>query len=276
MATQEETLMAQSLAAAVGGARMEVGVTSGGFRSREVKYWRMCTRPGCPRHRDRKGWITLGPTRRTDRENFSFYIGSKHMEELPDSYGVETVGETMVSTVDLGRSSFVPILGKGGIKEFPADQIVALGWHRLQDFYTAAPPELVAEVQALIANAKQCEYGCVSPYTQQPMEFYNNVAFSNHLKVHHKDAAGPEAVGKQMAKVMDRMIDVQQSPKSDLSDPEVLAKMFAQAVYTLEEMRKSGASENSALAKANAGVPEEDDLTAAPRRHSRVNSPAEG
>lgn len=281
MATTLEEGLAERLALAVGGAKMDVAIETG-KRSREVKYWRMCQRPGCPRHQTRQGWITLGPTRRTDRENYSFFLSGKHMEELPDEYGVEVVGDVMVSTVTLGRSSFVPILSKGGIKEFPAAQIISLGWHRLKVLREpgVVPQSLLDEIDEILSHKHLCEYGCISPHTGEAMEFMEKIDFSKHLKVYHKDAAAPEAVGKQMAKVMDRMVDVQQAGHGggfDSTDPDQMAKLMATVVYTLEKMRAEGVSTPEAVDVAN-GVTtplDAEDLLTPARRHSRISSGAD-
>jgi len=193
-------------------------------RGKRVKYWRMCTRENCRIHRGRKGWITIGPTRQTPIEHSQF-VTVKHMEELPDSYGVELDGGgPMTSPLDDGWGRYYTILANGGLKEFPADQIVALGWHKIPQLYEALPDHTRREVDALTSKVFPCVYGCFEDGA--PKVFYKEELLARHIKAQHKDAVAAMAVGNAVK-------DAVHQPEREDKIAQVVAAAVAQTLMQM-------------------------------------------
>lgn len=189
-------------------------ITASNRRSRKVKYWKMCDRPGCQRHKNRKGWVTTGPTI-SEAYAHAEFTSLKHMTELPDSYGVELEGSGWISTPkNDGNTRFLPILQNGGLHEFPGDQVVALGWHHIPDVYNALTPEQRSVVDRITATQFICEYGCFE--NGRPRTFYREDLLARHVKSQHKDAMQATAIGNTMQKAIAKQ-----------QDPELIAGIIA-------------------------------------------------
>ncbi len=206
-------------------------------RSRMVKYWKMCDRPDCQWHRTRKGWVTIGPVRTTDVHEHTDFVARKHMTELPDAYGVEITGNgPMTEIKGDGRGRFYTILVNGGLKEFPPDQIVALGWHKIKEVYNGLTPQQREAVDALTAHVYYCSYGCYD-INGERREFYSDADLARHVKAAHKDAAVAVAVGDAVSR------NQQQVDYGAIAQAVVMAlKAFEQASREDDQQPRRGRS----------------------------------
>ena len=195
--------------------RASVEVFGSKKRSKVFKYWKMCERQGCPVHRNRKGWVTIGPTLGSDPYEHAMFISVKLMTELPDRYGMEPVGSSYMTTPkNSGITRYLPILQNGGLHEFPADQIVSLGWHKVPDVYNALTPSVRAEVDRLTSKEYACEYGCYE--NGQPKVFNDPDSLSRHIKVHHREAVQAVAVGNAIKGGLEKTAPVSQDSIADI------------------------------------------------------------
>lgn len=198
----------------------------GGFigvkrRSRMVKYWKMCERKDCQIHTSRKGWVVVGPSMRSSPYDHAIFVSVKHMTELPDSYGLEYVGAgPMTEVTGTGTGRYYTIVANGGLKEFPADQIVALGWHKIPELYNALAPDVRTQVDVLTSRKYTCEFGCFE--NGAPKEFYTEELLARHIKANHKEATMASAVGKAV------------KAGQQAVDPQMIAHVVAAALAEYE------------------------------------------
>lgn len=210
------------------GADVQIQADADGFvlgargRTRRIKYWKMCERPNCPNHKQRKGWVTIGPVMATDPFEHAKFVSVKHMTELPDSYGVEVVGAGPMSHVDDAKyNRFYTIVLNGGLKEFPPDQIVSLGWHKIPEVMENLEPHVRDAVETIAKDIKRCPYGCHTLYG--PREFLTERDLSNHIRGMHKEAVAAVAVSDAVS-------------KASKLDPSELATAFAAALKAFQQM----------------------------------------
>lgn len=194
-------------------------------RSRKVKYWKMCERQNCTRHRNRHGWVTIGPTI-NDANEYAIFTSYKHMTELPNEYGVELDGAGPMTAIDNnGITRFLTILKNGGLHEFPADQIVSLNWHRIPEVYNALTPKQREGVDRITSTMFPCEFGCYDG--DSPKVFYREDLLARHIKAQHRESVQAFAVGKA---VKDSV-----APKYD---PAELAQAVAMAISLIDQNRE--------------------------------------
>lgn len=214
------------IANAIGGVAYNSGQDGEFFgargRTRKVKYWKMCDRPNCGRHQNRKGWVTIGPVMATDPFEHAKFVSSKHMTELPDEYGVEVVGAGPMTHIDdTIYNRYYTIILNGGLKEFPPDQIVYLGWYKIPEVVNALDRKTRDAVEMMSRDVKRCPYGCYT--VNGPREFFNDRDLSNHIRAMHKEAVAAVAVSDAVMK----------SSKIDTSD---LASAFVAALKAFERV----------------------------------------
>lgn len=181
-----------------------VALGSLGRESRQVKYWK---KPD--------GWVTTGPTRQTDGPEYLRYLENKQYKPLPDSYGVEVVGKPasqggsmmnsnghtrLLKFIDAGGIDAVDEtgeFGKPGEYLLPREQLIVMGMHRKPDI-VAKRPDLVGIVDV------ECPYGCIDQATSKPRLFAYQEWCDQHVVAVHKDAIASEAVGRTIAKAMEK------------------------------------------------------------------------
>ena len=164
-------------------------------RSKEHMYWKSCQRADCQRHIEQRGWVTTGPAFQpfTATEYVEF-MEFKHATPLPE------YGSSVSNEISIGPTRFKMFLEKGGIKEFPIDQLVAYGWHRMESVLTARPD--VAEATTTLREYV-CEHGC--PVVGPRARIFSTLeGYKAHTKVMHSEAAAPEAVGRAIANTLQR------------------------------------------------------------------------
>lgn len=193
--------------AAMFGAKSGTGATtlgSQGRESRQVKYWK---KPD--------GWVTIGPTRQTDGPEYLRYLENKRYKPLPDFYGVEVVGKpaalggsmlnanghtrlaSFISNGGLAAKDETGEFGKPGEYLLPRDQLIVMGMHR--------KPEIVAQRPDLAGIVDvECPYGCIDQATSKPRLFAYKEWCDQHVVAVHKDAIASEAVGRTIAKAMEK------------------------------------------------------------------------
>lgn len=169
-------------------------------RVRHLKYWRMCQRPNCQRHRSAHGWITVGPDPQTDPYEAQRYERSKHMTQFDDAYGIEEVGGDMTD----GMARFRPFLNAGGLQLFPGEQVFSYAWHEIPLVRQSLSEEQEAVVGALEMQVVECEYGCFDFARSHVRRFANTGAYSSHIKAMHPEVAGPVAVGRKIEEAFSR------------------------------------------------------------------------
>jgi len=217
-------------------------------KDRQLQYWKFHTCPStCSRHRDRKGWVTTGPSLSpyTAIEYTNFMEG-KHAVPLDKSYGTDIgfiKGRPDSGSMFDGETRFKLLLKNNGLHEMPDDQIIAYGWHRLPIVQALRPHIQVVSIP--------CEYGC-------PDRIFNNdVELSLHVKAMHIDSAGARAVGKQIEKVIERVSALQGI------DPMQLAQIVTQTVLQFEsnkaQLATIGASPEEADIPILTDIEETDD-----------------
>jgi hypothetical protein len=154
-------------------------------------YWRMCSDPVCPKHisrmsgrNDRLGWLVVGTSEGSDAWEFKHL---KHWTPMPEygwmPYGLEGAAPP--------ERRFLQLIEQGGIKEFPASQLIAYNWDKLPAVQQARPD--VANVQRI-----QCEYG-----TCYDRQFITEADYRNHVKVWHAKTEGTDAIARAFAKQAD-------------------------------------------------------------------------
>lgn len=167
-----------------------------GRRVRENKYWRFG-----PQYGDRAGWIFVGVTARSNPYEWQ-NLKSLGCEELPDEYGVEPVGGMMSDPGNEGVR-FFHILANGGLKEFPASQIVAYGWHLQPEVFRALTPEQRAEVERLEASGVECKFGCWNAREKRVQKFYSRQDLSRHYRVAHGEAVVSESTATAVREALE-------------------------------------------------------------------------
>lgn len=193
--------------AAMFGAKSSTGATvlgSQGRESRQVKYWK---KPD--------GWVTLGPTRQTDGPEYLRYLENKRYKPLPDSYGVEVVGKPAALGGSMlnsnGHTRLAKFIENGGLTardetgEFgrvgdyllPREQLIVMGMHRKPEI-VALRPDLADIVDT------PCPYGCIDQATSRPRLFAYKEWCDQHVVAAHHDAIASEAVGRTIAKAMEK------------------------------------------------------------------------
>jgi len=160
-------------------------------RSKQLMYWRKCS--GCQIHREELGWIIVGPAmgNLTSQEFYEFQR-SKHAEPL-EKYGKYVVGNSRANgkyNITEGARRFEPLIELGGFHEIPLSQMKAYNWHRI--------PAIVKNVPELSEVVEYpCKYGCADRI------FTTQEQLISHISVMHKDVAQPEAIGREISKVLE-------------------------------------------------------------------------
>lgn len=187
------------LAAAIAGVPFDTAPMeqSARKREREIQYWKLhatCS-PMCMRHRDRKGWVTTGPTLSAfSAIEYTNFMESKHAVPLSKAYGTDSgliIGKPDSGTMYGGGTRFHLLIKNGGISEFPDEQLIAYGWHRIP--LVQRTREGMAE--RVVLDIK-CEYGCPDRLFTQESHY------TTHVAAMHQDSAGARAVGKQFQDVL--------------------------------------------------------------------------
>ena len=168
-------------------ARNEAAVTQS-RRGAHMQYWRMCTNPSCYKHKSRAtgrneslGWITVGPDLHTDALEHARYINTKHMTPLPQ-YGSMPYGELGAANPQL---RFKQIIEKGGLHEFPVDQIRAYNWDKI--------PEVVGARPEVATQRISCELGgCFG------RDFLTDEGYRQHVQAVHSKVEGTEAMTRAL------------------------------------------------------------------------------
>ena len=181
-----------------------VALGSLGRESRQVKYWK---KPD--------GWVTIGPTRQTDGPEYLRYLENKKYKPLPDFYGVEVVGKPAAQGGSMlnsnGHTQLAKFIDNGGLTaidtdgEFgkpgeyilPRDQLISRGMHRQPDI-VAKRPDLAGIVDV------ECPYGCIDQATSKHRLFAYQEWCDQHVVAAHKEAIASEAVGRTIAKAMEK------------------------------------------------------------------------
>lgn len=190
-------------------------------KNKSLQYWRKCsgTRPNgqnCSIHTQDWNWITTGPVMSPlTAIEYSEFMASKHMTPLSE-YGQYEVGLVAGQDYNLSDqfSRFKAILDKGGLKEFPFDQMVAYNWHRIPLIREAFPA--LQEVVDI-----RCEHGCINRLFTKPSDY------EAHCQVVHKDAEAPRAIGREFSAALDKMSGV-----GNVS-PEMIAAIVAATVKAM-------------------------------------------
>lgn len=204
------------------------GLGSLGRESRQVKYWK---KPD--------GWVAVGPTRQTDGPEYLRYLENKKYKPLPDSYGVEVVGKpaamggTMMNAN--GRTRLLNFINNGGLDAvdndgeygkpgeylLPREQLIVMGMHRKPEV-VAKRPDLAGIVDV------ECPYGCIDQETSKPRLFAYQEWCDQHVVAVHKDAIASEAVGRTIAKAME---------KQSAGDPAQIAAIVAAVMAALNPVQ---------------------------------------
>jgi len=196
---------------------------------RQVKYWRR------PRRGNRDdGWICVGPTRNNPYE-WQAMIASG-FEELPDEYGVEYLNTGDISDVGNQHRTFVPLIKNGGLKEMPPEQIVSLGWHKVEAIRRVLTSAQRAAVDRIVANAVRCEYGCVDN-RGEPLEFYWAEDLARHNKVEHGTAEATTGAVRAMERSLEATLQ-----KITGVDEQRMQAMLTAIMRSLLEMAQRGAT----------------------------------
>lgn len=194
-------------------------------KQREVMYWRVfACDDSCPRHKNSKGWIQIGPKLSPNTAiEYTEFLESKHAEPLKD-YGADA-GRGPNGGGDMLEPStrYDRILRAGGLKEFPDEQIIAYGWHKLE-------PVLLERPHLRDVPEYTCEYGCSDYLTTSER------AYASHVKAMHPESAGARAVGDQVGKLLERVLPTSQPQALDVNN---LAAVIAQAVLQYEREKTS-------------------------------------
>lgn len=165
-------------------------------RTKELQYWRLHTCPrSCVNHTTRKNWVTTGPVLSPyTAVEYTDFMETKHAQPLSRDFGTDSGRNSIVPGSGMmhdAATRFVPLIRNNGIDEFPADQLVAYGWHRIPNIRQARP-----DLQEYLDNDIYCEYGCPERV------FGSEKAYAKHVTALHSEAAGARAVGKQLEKVV--------------------------------------------------------------------------
>ena len=211
------------LARAISGGTEDVAITATPRRdrARKLQYWRKCA--GCGIHTEENSWITTGPSNNlfTAQEYYGF-MEVKHAQPLDErKYGSFHEGELFQP-----NTRFKPMIEKGGITEFPIDQMVAYGWHRLNSVRMFRPD--LAE--AAPADIK-CELGCPNRV------FTSQQVYQDHVSVMHAESAANETMGRhiQQAMAMSAMGGIDPAKFAEL-----MGKAMAEAI-AINDKAKAGA-----------------------------------
>lgn len=197
------------------------------FKNKALQYWKKCSGVRengmpCSIHTQDLGWVTTGPvmTPLTANEYSEFSV-SKHATPLPQ-YGAYEVGNVKGQEYNITDqySRFRAILDKGGLMEFPIDQMVAYGWHR------TPIRDIVPELQNF-ADIR-CEMGCANRL------FISEMDYINHCSVMHKETEAPKAIGKEFSKALENIQGL------GSFNTEQMAQMLAMAMTMAKQMETGG------------------------------------
>ena len=163
-------------------------------RDRSYIYYRRCTIPECERHTTDKGYIIIGPQTNQHQiaEPYDFQMG-KHATPLDVKYiapepnsGIHPTDELMNS-----KTTWVPLLRNGGIREMPIEQMRDLGWHRNKTIAS-----YITELS--VFTDIPCDYGC--PTVGRDARLFNNMQdYESHVAVMHSEIQAPRTIGKMIA-----------------------------------------------------------------------------
>lgn len=194
----------------------------------EYIYWRKCMRELCFRHSDKnsgvnleRGWIVIGPSEASDPRAHDRFIRSKHMEPL-QQYGAYPVGEA--SLITSPRTRFVDLMNRGGIMEFPREQMIAYNWDKIA---------LLRQFRPDIDGVSRIP----CPYCSG-RDFIDNYAMREHSKVMHESMMVQEATASTLR---DAILLLGDKMQPQALDPAVLATAMAMAV-AMNEARQAGQS----------------------------------
>src|SRR5690606_734425 len=112
------------------------------------------------------------------------------------------------------------ILDKGGLMEFPIDQMVAYGWHR------TPIRDIVPELQNFVDI--RCEMGCANRLCISEMDY------SNHCSVMAKETEAPKAIAKEFSKALENIQGL------GSFNNEQMAQMLAIAITMAKQMETGG------------------------------------
>lgn len=202
-------------------------------RSLTYQYWRKCRRENCSKHLARdvgrnveSGWITVGPSM-SDPLQHADYINIKHMEPLPQ-YGVMTIGER--DAVMTGNGRYEQILLRGGIHEFPAEQIIAYNWDMIPAVREARPDAVGERIW--------CDH-CVR------RGFTSPDAKASHDKVVHADLAATKGLSAAVREIAGVTGGQQQGNQQEM------AAMIAAGIFQALAAMQQGGTMNFGLPLAN-------------------------
>lgn len=191
-----------------GGGEIELQTKSRGLM---LQYWKKCERQFCNRHREDKGWITIGPSL-SDPLRHAQYLNEKHMTPLPQ-YGTQPPGPSS-SMLQRGLG-YELIVSNGGLKEFPVEQVQALGWDMIPAVREARP-----EVALNRSWCDQC-YG---------RSFVSPESLAAHMSVMHKEVAPARAIGAEVKGAVEAV--------TKATDPTAMVTAIMQALpYVMQAMQ---------------------------------------
>lgn len=238
----EETVTAEltadqrtAIIGALSGAGVGEVITPRSRRIRRLQYFKRCERPNCPSHRSMKGWIVVGPSRETNPAEHEEWIQFKHMTPLPKEFGHEVYGEKngyMVGT-PAGSQPFRYariLMHPQGMAQFPIDQIIAYGWHRIPDMLKLMTPEQRRQAEAVFEAETICPYGCPDPVRRDmQMRFYSEEMRDAHLHAFHR--------GADMARITAAAIGEELRKATSGVDEQTIAAVVSAVMNALDKKR---------------------------------------
>ena len=200
------------------------------------QYWKKCDKPRCRVHTNKhlgynpeSGWVTIGATNESAPMEHAQMINEKHMTPLPQ-YGWAGTGEG--SELLRKDTRWNQILSKGGLIEFPRDQIIAYGWDK---------EPIVRQFRPDVLGVKriECPYGCKNKDWAIDEEGADK-AFKTHVKIVHPSVEGPAATAKALSESMEifsKQLATDLATKSNGVDPAMIAAVVAATISALESNR---------------------------------------
>lgn len=139
---------------------------------------------------ERRGWITLGPggAERSGHRDTGSYANYLKKGFIP----ITKYGTCPVPTSPNAPQSFISMLRRGGAAEFPASQLVAYNWHRINPFAKLGIrfPQITSELLNTLTGFT-CEY-CGFTREFMPGDVTAGTAYRIHLinadKISFKEA----------------------------------------------------------------------------------------
>lgn len=206
----------------------------------KYQYWKQCDRERCRTHYNKhlgynpqRGWVTIGCTLESAPMEHAEMINQKHMTPLA-IYGWSGTGE--MSEIVNPKSRWNMILMKGGLIEFPRDQIIAYGWDKEQ---------IVRSLRPDVVGVKrfECPHGC-SGRDWAIDELGVSDAYKTHVKVVHPTVEGPKATADALSGVMEQFAKTMSSSGTPAAgiDAGTIAAIVAATVAALESRRESPAA----------------------------------